>query len=151
MKIFTIALFSIAGLMLTTCAAPQHYTQAQLNALETRIVEADFTDSFNAASGALFDDGYIITMSDREGGLITGHQTKQPTAWEQFWGPYPYAVLEMSIQVRESTPQRCLVRVKTATNGATRVDQEAIQRIWVLMQRQVLMTDAPVHEEAVPD
>ena len=57
----------------------------------------------------------------------------------------------MSIQVRETTPQRCLVRVKTATNGATRVDQEAIQRIWVLMQRQVLMTDAPDHDEAVPD
>ena len=151
MRIFTIVLFSIAGL-LSACAAPHEYTQAQLNALETRIVEANFTDSFNAASGALFDDGYIITMSDREGGLITGHQTKQPTGWAQFWGTYPYAVLEMSIQVRESTPQQCRVRVKTATNGATRVDREAIQRIWVLMQRQVLMTEAPASDEAaLPD
>ena len=146
------ALSSIAGLTLTACATPEHYTQAQLNALETRIVEANFTDSFNAASGALFDDGYIITMSDREGGLITGHQTKQRTAWEQFWGPYPvYASMEMSIQIRESTQKQCFVRVKTATNGATRVDREAIQRIWVLMQRQVLMTEAPASDEALPD
>jgi hypothetical protein len=152
MKIFTIVLFSIAGLFVTACATPEHYTQAQLNALETRIVEADFTDSFNAASGALFDDGYIITMSDREGGLITGHQTKQPTAWEQFWGPYPvYASMEMSIQVRESGPQRCFVRVKTATNGATRLDREAIERIWILMQRQVLMIEPPASDEAPPD
>ena len=151
MKIFTIVLFSIAGLILTACATPEHYTQAQLNALETRIVEADFTDAFNAATGALFDDGYIITMSDREGGLMTGHQTKQPTGWELFWGPYPYANLAISIQVRESTPNQCLVRIKTATNGATRVDREAIQRIWVLMQRQVLMTEAPASDEAMSD
>ena len=48
------------------------YTQAQLNAFETREVGADLDETFRAASNALFDAGYTISMSDREGGVLTG-------------------------------------------------------------------------------
>lgn len=117
-------------------------TQAQLNAIETRDVDAGFDETFNAASGALFDAGYIISMSDRQGGLITGTKStdrSRQRRWlaDQTIEDTDYAV---SILVREDTGDRCSVRVKTSVNGQPRVDKRAIDQIWVLMQRQVLMT-----------
>ncbi len=138
----------VSVLLLGGCASQPVYTQAQLNALETRSVEADFDETFDAASGALFDAGYIIAMSDREGGLITGTQTKQDTGWAAFWGTSPYfRSLAISIQIRTDTPDRSLVRIKTQINGQTRVDETAIKKIWVLMQRQVMMSAPPADDQ----
>jgi hypothetical protein len=129
------------------CQSQPVYTQAQLNAIETRIVEAGFDETFNAASGALFDAGYIITMSDREGGLVTGEQTRKASGWEVWFGTTGYYKnLAVTIQVRESGPDRSRARVKTAVNGQTQVNKEAIDEIWVLMQRQVLMSEPPPPE-----
>ncbi len=136
----------VFALLLAACASKPVYTQAQLNAIETRSVDATFDETFNAATGALFDSGYIIAMSDREGGLITGTQTKQDTAWDAFWGTAPYhRALTISIQIRIDRPDRSLVRIKTQLNGQTVVDKSAIDEIWVLMQRQVMMSASPAH------
>jgi hypothetical protein len=149
-SVFPAAVMSL--LLLAGCASEPVYTQAQLNAIETRSVEADFDETFDAASGALFDAGYIIAMSDREGGLITGTQTKQDTGWAAFWGTSPYyRSLAMSIQIRTERSNRSLVRIKTQINGQTRVDQTAIEKIWVLMQRQVMMSAAPLTDQGVSD
>jgi hypothetical protein len=140
----------VSLLLLAGCASQPVYTQAQLNAIETRSVEADFDETLDAASGALFDAGYIIAMSDREGGLITGTQTMQDTGWAAFWGTAPYfRSLAISIQIRSDTPDRSLVRIKTQVNGQTRVDKTAIEKIWVLMQRQVMMSATPHIDQGV--
>jgi hypothetical protein len=146
MRPATTGAISMAAAVLAAagCQSQPVYTQAQLNAIETRVVEADFDETFSAASGALFDAGYIITMSDREGGLVTGGQTKKTSGWEVWFGSgVYYRNLAVTIQVRESGPDRCRVRVKTAVDGQTRVNKEAIDEIWVLMQRQVLMSAPP--------
>lgn len=59
-------------------------TQAQLNAIESREFDANLDQTFAAASGALFDSGYIIAMSDRNAGLITGRKGKDRTL-ERVW------------------------------------------------------------------
>jgi hypothetical protein len=153
MRSARIAALSIAvsALVAAGCSSQPAYTQAQLNAIETRVVEAAFDETFNAASGALFDAGYIITMSDRQGGLVTGEQTRKVSGWELWFGTSGYYQgLAATIQVRTANPDRCLVRVKTAVNGQTRVNKEAIDEIWVLMQRQVLMSEPPLLEPATP-
>jgi hypothetical protein len=125
------------------CSMGPELTQAQMNALETREVDAGFNETFNAASNALFDAGYTISMSDREGGLLTGTKADNKRA-ERAWFNNPgieddqYTV---SIQLRETGPQRCSVRVKTSTNGEPVVNRKAIDQFWVLMQRQVLMKE----------
>ena len=142
----------VSLLLLAGCASQPVYTQAQLNAIETRSVEADFDETFDAASGALFDAGYIIAMSDREGGLITGTQTMHDTGWAAFWGTAPYyRSLAMSIQIRTERSNRSLVRIKTQINGQTRIDQTAIEKIWVLMQRQVMMSATPYTDQGESD
>ncbi len=122
------------------CTSAPRYTQAQLNAIETRVVEADFNETFDAASGALFDAGYIIAMSDRTGGLLTGTQVTEATGWNEFWGGPDPRFLAISIQVRAREPDQSIVRIKTQINGRVKVDQAAIDQIWILMQRQVLMS-----------
>ncbi len=122
------------------CASTPKYSQSQLNAIETREVEASLDETFNAASSALFDAGYTISMSDRQAGLITGTQAVDRSA-QRFWVSVyiedtRYA---LSIQIREESPSLCAVRCKMSKNGQPYVDKEAIDQIWVLMQRQVLM------------
>ena len=127
-------------LVLIGCAGQPKYTQAQLNALETREIDADTDAAFTAASHALFDSGYTITMSDRMGGLLTGSKrhdnkrdrlfVKRSERWTEF---------SLSVQVRGVNPALSAVRVKTATNGEPRVDTRAIDEFWILMQRQVLI------------
>ena len=122
-------------------AKPQ-LSQAALNAIETRDVDADFDETFNAASGALFDAGYIISMSDRQGGLITGTKSIDRSRQRRFFNDKAIedTHFAVSILVRETEMARCAVRVKTSINGQPRVDKHAIDAIWVLMQRQVLMS-----------
>ena len=117
-------------------------SQAALNAIETREVDADFDETFNAASGALFDAGYIISMSDRQGGLISGTKSTDRSRQRRIFqnDNIEDTHFAISILVRKMDPDRCTVRVKTAVNGAPRVDKSAIDEVWILMQRQVLMT-----------
>lgn len=138
---YTVVLL-VLPLLITGCQSSPKYTQAQLNAIETRIVDADLDETFNAVSNALFDAGYTIKMSDRQAGLITGEKSKDMSSARFWWGSYiedvDYAV---SVHVRETGPKQCTVRIKTAVNGESKVNKDAIDQLWILMQRQVLMKE----------
>ena len=122
--------------------------QAQLNAIETREVDAGFDETFVAASGALFDAGYIIAMSDREGGLLTGTRSIDRSRQRRLLDPkIEDTHFAVSVMIREAGYDRCSVRIKTSVNGAQKGNKRAIDQIWVLMQRQVLMK-APLAMES---
>ena len=128
-------------LTLTACTSSgPMYTQAQLNALETREVDAGLPETFSAASNALFDAGYTISMSDREGGLLTGTRAIDRSV-QRFWlnRKIENVNFTISIMIRAINSERCSTRVKTAVNGSQRVDERAIDEFWMLMRRQVLM------------
>lgn len=139
---FCNAVFLLLSVFLAGCQSSPKYTQAQLNAMETRVVDADLDETFNAVSNALFDAGYTIKMSDRQAGLITGEKAKDMSSARLWWGSYiqdiQYAI---SIHVRETGAKQCSVRIKTAINGEPQVNKEAIDQLWILMQRQVLMKE----------
>jgi hypothetical protein len=127
------------GLSLGGCTQPS-YTQAQLTAIETREVEADFRRSYDAASAALFDSGYMLVMSDFAGGLLTGEKQTDRTA-ARIWlnSAAKNTIYITSVHVRQVSAGRCAVRIKMSINGVSQVDKEEVDRLWVLMQRQVLM------------
>jgi hypothetical protein len=138
----SIGIFTL--LLLTGCLSNQEnkMSQAQLNAIETREVDASINETYKAASGALFDAGYTISMSDRAGGLLTGTKAIDRSAARLWYSPYiEDTKFAVSIQIREIAPNSCTVRVKTSINGAPKVDKKAIDELWVLMQRQVLMKE----------
>jgi hypothetical protein len=131
-----------ATLLFTGCDSSNQLSQAQLNAIETRDVDASMNETYNAASGALFDAGYTIAMSDRQGGLLTGTRVIDKSK-ARFWiSPYIEDIrLAISMQIREISPSSCTVRIKTSVNGSPKVDKNAIDQLWTLMQRQVLMKE----------
>ncbi len=146
-KLACICLIGIAFLA-GGCASdgvnPANLTQAQLNAIETREIEAGIDESFSAASGALFDAGYTIAMSDKNAGLLTGRKGQDNTASRIWVSPYIRDTdFAISVQLRSLGPTRSAARVKTSVNGEPRVKKEAIDAFWVLMQRQVLMKAPP--------
>jgi len=146
-KVALLAVFSgfISGC--TSTVSPNRFTQAQLTAIETRIVDASMDETYSAASSALFDAGYTISMSDRAGGLLTGTQGKDNTAARIWISPLIRDTsFVISIQIKSSGPQASDVRIKTSINGQPTVDKKAIDQIWVLMQRQVLMRTPPSME-----
>ena len=144
MRIFTLGLLALLCCVAIGCSfGGTKLTQAQMNALETREVDATFSETFNAASSALFDAGYTISMSDRDGGLLSGNKSNNRRA-ERFWLKNHNIEddhFAISIQIQENGPRRCSVRVKTSVNGEPRSDKTAIDQLWVLMQRQVMMKE----------
>lgn len=142
MRIVSLVGLVAFGAFIAGCGGPQ-LSQAQLNAIETRQLDAGMDASFTAASGALFDAGYTVAMSDRHGGLITGTKAKDRTQDRLWWGEGIHDTqYTLSIQMRPDGENRTTVRIKTAVNGELVVDKQAIDQVWVLMQRQVLMTQA---------
>jgi len=134
----------VSLLVFATCSSfpgldPEDLTQSQISAIETRVVEASLDETFTAASHALFDAGYQIAMSDRTGGILTGTKIVRAGAF-QVPAVLRYA---LSIQIRKTRRRNCEARIHTTVNGEARVDKEAIDQIWVLMQRQVLMKAPP--------
>jgi len=144
------------------------YSQAQLNAIESREVDAGVEAAYSAASGALFDSGYTIRMSDRDAGLLTGTRTQKNTAsqvgtaalvtvrnavWvtlslmsnsgSGYAERYPNmdSFLTVCLQVEPISDARSRVRVRTFINGEPKTDKDAIDGLWVLMQRQVMMKE----------
>jgi len=115
-----------------------------MNTIETREVDAPRSATFRAASSALFDAGYIIGMSDHAGGLLTGEKQIDRSANRALLNAdIPNTMFRMSIHVRELSPARCTVRIKTSIDGVAQTDKEEVDRIWLLMQRQVMMREPP--------
>ena len=135
-------LMTVTAILAQGCVSEPEYTQAQLTAIETRQVDADMDATFRAASSALFDSGYTIAMSDRTGGLLTGTCAKMDQ--EAYWfgtSRTPIGTYTISMQMIPDGAQRTNVPIKTAVNRIAVVQKAEIDRIWVLMQRQVMMNE----------
>ncbi|MFO0860940.1 MAG: hypothetical protein U0570_10315 [Phycisphaerales bacterium] len=154
------SLLAAAGLLLAGCEATPPMTVTQLDALQVREVEAPADRAFAAASGALFDAGYQVHVSDADAGLLTGERREDPAvatnaavvilsailtrgAGTTDKPPDYYAVC---IQVMPMTADRSSVRIRPFFNGRVQAAssapaQETVKELWTLMQRQVLMKE----------
>ncbi len=112
---------------------------AEVNALEMREVDAGVAETFATASGALLRAGYDISLSDERGGLIVGRRSAEALAGE----PGADADSAVSISIRRSGSNRSAVRIKTWIGDSRELDRGAIDEIWTLMQRRVLL-NAPL-------
>ena len=147
-KLVTIQLACLAIVMSGCSTNNLHkYSQAQITAMTTREVQASYSDTFKSATDALFDAGYTIDVSDRDGGILTGVQGKDRTMARVFVNEMINdTVLRVSVLLRKRTSRSTSVRLSTSKNAEPYIDEEAIDQFWRLMERQVLMTAAPPME-----
>jgi len=115
------------------CAnSPHNYSQAALNALQSREFDASFDRTFDATVGALFDLGYTITTSDKRGGVLGASRTT-----------VSFDVQQQSVSIKvEASGRRTLVRVSTSRANVPDVDEEAIKSLLDRIDRRLTMKPA---------
>jgi len=128
--------------------------QAALKAFETREIDAPFELVYAAAVEGLFDLGYTIAHSDKGSGVIVGEKRveKQGAGWMRFndsankvvrpESDY-YNTLQITLLIRSIDESSTKIRIKTAVNKEPKLDKEAIDEVWLYIERQVLMEGDP--------
>ncbi|MHC5016322.1 MAG: hypothetical protein ACYTGY_19530 [Planctomycetota bacterium] len=112
----------VAALLTVGCTTDTRYSQAQLDALQTRQLDVPADRAYAGVIGALLEQRYQIAESDMEGGLLVATSI-YGDAWS---GDYRSMV---QIAVQATGPSTSRVRISTSSGGQTRVDKEKIARL----------------------
>jgi hypothetical protein len=137
------------------CSATPKYTPTQMDALQTREVEAPLNRTFDAATNALLDAGYNMLLSDADAGLLTAEFRQDPAVAANVAVIVGSALLtlgraptdlpptyhEISLHVLPLGPSRSTVRIRCFENAQAIDEAKTVEQIWTLMQRQVLMKE----------
>lgn len=130
----------------------QQIGQAELKNFETRTIDAKFDDVYAAATEALFDLGYQIRHSEKASGLIVGEQrtnySESVYLGKGVWDRRDkQRVYEITLLIKPESKKATNVRIKTSTDGQPRLNKDAIDKVWVYIDRQVLMDSPPTPQK----
>lgn len=126
--------------------------QAATKNFETRNVDASFDAVFSGATEALFDLGYTIKHSEKQSGIIVGEKQDAKKddrvamailfgfAAADFVKPTVY---NLTIMVKSIDEKSTNVRIKTSIDGEPVLNKSAIDKVWLYIDRQVLMESPP--------
>ena len=148
-----VLLFSLSTI-LTGCASSSKIVmgQAAMKLFETRTVNASLDEVFAAAAEALFDLGYVIKHSDKQSGILVGERQdarKDDQAAMAFMFGWAAAaavqpiVYNLTLLVKPVDEKTASVRIKTFIDGEPAFCKEEIDKVWVYIERQVLMESPP--------
>lgn len=118
--------------------------QAEMKNFETRTIDAKFDDVYAAATESLFDLGYQIRHSEKASGIIVGEQQQNYTE-SVYLGKGMYdrrdkqTVFNITLLIKSETKKTTNVRIKTSVNGEPKLNKDAIDKVWLYIDRQVLM------------
>lgn len=145
-----------AAALLTGCgwmtSGGQQVGQAQMKNFETRSIDASFDDVYAAATEALFDLGYQIKHSEKASGIIVGEQrtnySETVYLGKGVWDTRDkQRVFEITLLIKPEKKKTTNVRIKTSVDGQPRLNKDAIDKVWVYIDRQVLMETPPATEK----
>jgi hypothetical protein len=104
------------------CAVDAKFSQAQLDAIQTRELDTSAERAYFAVVGTMLEQDYQIMESDLEGGVLVARSTTGDTM-----NGFRHAIVQ--ITVVELSRMTTNVRISTSTNGQTRVDETLIRRL----------------------
>lgn len=139
------ALYGLFG-----CAGTKEITPGQLalRAIEVRPIDAPMEVAFRAATHAFFALGFTIKHTDRAGGLLIASNVDKGTGKKMGWillfgvaGAFinTETTTDITMFLSPVKEKRTNLRVGVAVNGEVVTDQEVIDRIWVITQREALV------------
>jgi hypothetical protein len=112
----------VAALLTVGCTTDTRYSQAQLDALQTRRLDVPADRAYAGVIGALLEQRYQIAESDMEGGLLVATTTSGDA-----WSGYYRSMVQIAVQPTGASSSS--VRISTSSGGHTRVDEEKIARL----------------------
>lgn len=135
------AALSLLGL--AACApTPSKLAPAQIEAIQTRRIDAPPDAALRAAAGIMLDRGMVITMSDFSGGLVAGSAWSAP-------GPHTHGpdqrLAEVVVWVRPDG-RGSLMRVQPIRSSVPLADADLVSRIAGQVSQRALMA-APGHRD----
>ncbi|MHC4992850.1 MAG: hypothetical protein ACYTGC_17905, partial [Planctomycetota bacterium] len=111
--------FAVAATLWGGCTADKHFSQAQLDAIQSRQLDVPAERAYRAVIGALLQEEYQIIESDMEGGLLVAREIEGNS-----WDGYSQSLVQ--IAVTPTGPSSSSVRISTSSGGQTRVDESRI-------------------------
>lgn len=150
--IFIVPMVIFLSGCITTGTPPM--TQAAIKAFETRTVDAPFEQVYSGAAEGLFDLGYTVVHTDKNTGILVGEKRmKKPGAeWMKISDDMNkvirsesdyYDILQLTLFIQTVDSASTKVRIKTAVNKSPQLNKEAIDEVWLYIERQVLMESGP--------
>jgi hypothetical protein len=115
------AMVLAAGLSVS-CTTDARYSQAQLDAIQTRQLDVPADRAYAGVIGALLEQRCQIAESDMEGGLLVATSTHGDA-----WSGYRRSILQIAVQATGASSSS--VRISTSSGGQTRVDEDRIARL----------------------
>ena len=117
-----LAALVVAALLTAGCATDTRYSQAQLDAIQTRELDVPAGRAYAGVIGALLEQRYQIAESDMEGGLLVATRT-----YGDAWSGYRQSMVQIAVQATGAASSS--VRISTSSGGQTRVDEDQIARL----------------------
>jgi hypothetical protein len=117
-----LAAMVVAALLTVGCTTDTRFSQAQLDAIQTRQLDVPADRAYAGVIGALLEQRYQITESDMEGGLLVGTSTSGDA-----WAGYRQSIVQIAVQSTGASSSS--VRISTSSDGQTRVDEDRIARL----------------------
>ncbi|MHC5048910.1 MAG: hypothetical protein ACYTGY_20590, partial [Planctomycetota bacterium] len=119
---FQLTAVVVAALLCVSCTTDTRYSQAQLDALQTRELDVPAGRAYAGVIGALLEQRYQIAESDMAGGLLVA-----TTTYGDAWSGYYRSMVQIAVQ--PTGPSTSSVRISTSSGGQTRVNKEKIARL----------------------
>lgn len=142
-----ILVFAIA---LAGCSSANEIKPGQLSlrAIETRPIDAPYDIAFRAATHSLFALGLTVSHTEKGAGIISAKRHEKNTAakigWAILIGVFSMMIdtdtkIDLTMFLAPAGEKQTRLRIGVMKNGEVVTDQQIIDNIWVVTQREALV------------
>lgn len=145
-----VAVILIACLAAVGCGASTEIAPGQLalRAMEVRPIDASYDVAFRAATHALFALGLTVKHTEKSAGILSASRTQKNTGAKVGWillfgiaGAFvdTKSEIDVTMFLSPAGDKQTRMRIGLGRDGKIVVDQQIIDRIWVITQREALI------------
>lgn len=122
--------------------------QLSLRAIETRPIDAPYDIAFRAATHALFALGLTVAHTEKGAGIISAKRNEKNTAakigWAVLIGVFSMMIdtdtkIDLTMFLSPAGEKQTRLRIGVMKDGEVVTDQQIIDSIWVVTQREALV------------
>jgi len=139
----------LSGCLAVSCASKELAPgQLALRAIEVRPIDANYDVAFRAATHALFALGLTVRHTEKSAGILSATRTEKNTGAKVGWillfgvaGAFidTKTTIDVTMFLSPAGDKQTKARIGLAKDGEIVADQETIDRIWVITQREALL------------
>lgn len=145
-----LALTVIFAIALVGCSSSGEIKPGQLSlrAIETRPIDAPYDIAFRAATHALFALGLSVSHTEKGAGIISAKRHEKNIAakigWAVLIGVFSMLIdtdtkIDLTMFLAPAGEKQTRLRIGVMKDGEVVTDQQIIDNIWVVTQREALV------------